>query len=389
MAKEESKPDIKISDNPEEQNGLKKLKELLSTLAKGQMIETLPDNIECGEEIKAIIKYLSAVQKFALVLANGDLNGQIEYKGMLASSLKALQANLRHLTWQTKVIADGDLNQRVDFMGAFSNSFNTMVDNLRQTRTQLIQKNQELEKLYGELEKDLELAAEVQQATMQFIQDPPFLKSTILFIPYGKVSGDFYDKYSDREGNINVFLGDATGHGTSAALVTMMVKMALNALPGNLSSENIMRNINQLLMTCIPQNNFVTAIHLRITHKGILTFSNAGHPPLIIVPGDGREVMVKKEHGQALGLFSKEYTAFKESSYQLHPGDKIFIFTDGISESYSGSEFYGIERLVLFLEDNRQLVLDSILKNLQKELTDFTKRKGFDDDLTVIAVQFL
>ena len=73
-----------------------------------------------------------------MLLATGDLRGDFRLKGRFAGAIKALQANLRHITWQVQAIANGDLTQRVDFMGDFSAAFNKMVEGIIESRQQLV-----------------------------------------------------------------------------------------------------------------------------------------------------------------------------------------------------------------------------------------------------------
>ena len=80
-----------------------------------------------------------ALRVFGLALAKGDLSQQLQVKGQFAGALKALQANLRHLTWQTQMIAQGDFSQRVHFMGEFATAFNTMVEHLDRARQELVE----------------------------------------------------------------------------------------------------------------------------------------------------------------------------------------------------------------------------------------------------------
>jgi len=80
---------------------------------------------------------LWALRSFALALAEGDLAAPLEMRGRVPGALKALQANLRHLTWQTQAVAAGDLTQHVMFLGEFSAAFNTMVDRLKELQDQL------------------------------------------------------------------------------------------------------------------------------------------------------------------------------------------------------------------------------------------------------------
>jgi len=76
------------------------------------------------------LQTLLEIRRLALALGKGELSYEIKAKGTLAGALKSLQANLRHLTWQTQQVSQGDFTQRVDFMGEFSTAFNEMVSQL-------------------------------------------------------------------------------------------------------------------------------------------------------------------------------------------------------------------------------------------------------------------
>lgn len=111
--------------------------------------DDLPDN-----EIRQLLTYLNRfLVEFALFaeamaqIAQGELDTRPLMDRMaVTQTFKALQSNLKHLTWKTQQIAAGDLEQRVDFMGDFSTAFNTMTQQLKESRAQLVDLNQELER---------------------------------------------------------------------------------------------------------------------------------------------------------------------------------------------------------------------------------------------------
>jgi signal transduction histidine kinase len=113
----------------------------------------LPGNPDDQDRLSSLLSNIINVQCFALSLAKGDLSQSLKAKGLTAGGLKALQADLRHLTWQTQMIARGDLSQRVDFMGEFSDSFNSMVSSLSETREQLKHREEELSQANVELKR--------------------------------------------------------------------------------------------------------------------------------------------------------------------------------------------------------------------------------------------
>jgi diguanylate cyclase (GGDEF)-like protein len=84
-------------------------------------------------------QFLEDLRSLSYALSKGDLQKFAYSKGFVLSNLKALQANLRHLTWQTKQVAEGDFSQRVEFLGEFSDSFNEMTAKLEESTEALIQ----------------------------------------------------------------------------------------------------------------------------------------------------------------------------------------------------------------------------------------------------------
>ncbi|MFZ5808521.1 MAG: sensor domain-containing diguanylate cyclase [Chloroflexota bacterium] len=108
---------------------------------------------------------LLELRQFLLALAKGDLSHPLTVKGVMAGALKTLQANLRHLTWQTQQVAQGDFSQRVEFMGEFSVAFNEMVaqleaitNELQTQQDELIRRNDSL--IYEVSERERAEAAE-------------------------------------------------------------------------------------------------------------------------------------------------------------------------------------------------------------------------------------
>jgi diguanylate cyclase (GGDEF)-like protein len=100
-----------------------------------------------GEALDAVLDQLADIARFAQALAAGDLDQELRQQGVMAGSLKGLQAALRHVSWQAQRVAAGDLSQKVDFMGAFAEAFNSMVAALGEARATLEEQNAQLERL--------------------------------------------------------------------------------------------------------------------------------------------------------------------------------------------------------------------------------------------------
>ena len=112
---------------------------ILEELAAGRTPNAIPVDCDYAVELDRLAVSLATLQRFAMALCQGDLSHDLNgLVGPIAGSLKMLQANLRHLTWQAKQIADGDFTQRVDFLGDFSTAFNSMVERLDASHTKLL-----------------------------------------------------------------------------------------------------------------------------------------------------------------------------------------------------------------------------------------------------------
>lgn len=118
-------------------------------------------SVDSFQTLHASINFL---RDFLYAASNGDLSKQVQLKGYIGGALKTLQANLKHMTWQTKMIASGDFSQRVEFMGEFSQSFNAMVMQLDQTLNDLFKKEKELRKANEDLHREIAIRQQTEKA---------------------------------------------------------------------------------------------------------------------------------------------------------------------------------------------------------------------------------
>jgi signal transduction histidine kinase len=131
----------------------------------------LPGSSDQRQRLTRLVSDMLALQAFALSMSRGDLSSAPKITGLMAGSFKALQADLRHLTWQTRMIAKGDLSQRVEFMGEFSESFNTMVNSLAEARDRLKRDAEELSQANERLMAEISKSEETEKALQLTLSD--------------------------------------------------------------------------------------------------------------------------------------------------------------------------------------------------------------------------
>ncbi len=110
-----------------------------------QLPDVVPQFPANAQSLQRVYMQIEKLRTHIMALAKGDLNHRLDINGYVAGAVKSLQANLRHLTWQTQQVAAGDFSQRVDFMGEFATGFNSMIMQLDEMTNQLVQRNCQLQ----------------------------------------------------------------------------------------------------------------------------------------------------------------------------------------------------------------------------------------------------
>ena len=214
------------------------------------------------------------------------------------------------------------------------------------------------------MKEELRLAAAFQKTIMPDKLECEYLNVSIYYQPENIVSGDVYDFSLNRENEAGIFLGDATGHGIVAALMTMMVHIGLDGLPGNLSCDEVLRKMN-ILIAKRNTGRSIASCFMRISPDGTLKVSHAGSPSIVVLTKQTGELICFDKGGCPLGMFIDEPVMYVEEQYQLQSGDKIITFTDGIPEwrnaersSFSEDRLYGL------LEEVKNLPIEEMNKNI-------------------------
>jgi sigma-B regulation protein RsbU (phosphoserine phosphatase) len=303
---------------------------------------------------------------------------------------KSLTAPIVKLSNGAKIIGAGNVNYQLevsarDEIGVLAETFNQMIQNIKTIAG-------EKERINGELSA----AADIQNNMLPRIF-PKFSSSKNLALyakmaPAKEVGGDFYDFfYLDREETqIACIIADVSGKGVPAALFMVIAKTLLKVhLLSCIDPAETLEIVNKLLCEDNPQSMFVTVFLCTINlSTGKMSYANGGHNPPLFSPSGEPYRFMKLEKGAPLGIF--EDSRYQSCELDLHAGDKLYLYTDGINEAMNrGGEQFGNLRFLEKANTFHALPPEAFDQAIRREIVLFAKEAEQSDDITTLAISYL
>ena len=208
-------------------------------------------------------------------------------------------------------------------------------------------------------------------------------------IPAKEVGGDFYDFFFVDDDHLVLVMADVSGKGVPAALFMVIAKTLIkNRAQTGKSPAEILEFVNNELCENNDAELFVTvwlAIIELSTGKGIA--ANAGHEHPTICRAGGQWELVEYRHSMVVAAM--EGVKFREHEFELHPGDAIFVYTDGVPEATnSEKELFGTERMLASLNRISNAAPEKILANVREDLDNFVGDAPQFDDITMLCMKY-
>jgi PAS domain S-box-containing protein len=251
-----------------------------------------------------------------------------------------------------------------------------------------------LRKRNESMEKDLRLAQMIQRAFLpKKIPVVNGVRIDFRYIPVDKIGGDYFSIAPLGEDSLSVFIGDVSGHGVSAALFLSLVKSATDRMLDSHGTDpaRYMAELNNLLIKEMP-SYFITAIYGLLRHdpaRSSMTyqFTNGGHPYPVHYDAAAKEFRQLKLGGTIVGMFND--ATYGLSEVELRKGDRIFLFTDGITETEnSRKEMIGFEEgLVDIFRKASRPDLPATLDGIIDEINLFRGEVPINDDIVIIGIE--
>ena len=280
-------------------------------------------------------------------------------------------------------ITEGNLNEVVSVRN--SSEFASLSDDINQTVEVLKGYIDAAEK---RIEQELEFARTIQESALpknfKFPRDDFDIYATM--DPAKEVGGDFYDFFFIDQNKLALVIADVSGKGIPAALFMMRSKTAIRGLAeSGHSAAEILSRANSTLCEGNDAEMFVTVwIGIIDLTTGKMQCANAGHEYPLLMHNGGDYEYVHDKHG--LALAAMDGMPYKEYELEMHPGDRLFVYTDGIPEAIDGNvEQYGIERLANALNTLKDATIADTLPAVRKNISDFVGEADQFDDITMLG----
>jgi len=238
------------------------------------------------------------------------------------------------------------------------------------------------------MESELKIARDIQQGLA-----PVSLPSEGWFRAAGsswastEVGGDYFDVRQVSVDAWAAVVADVSGKGVSSALLASLLQGAFLMASGDFAEIGpTMAHLNRFLLERARGEKYATVFYCMVSSAGMLSYANAGHCAPFLVSSDGR-LRTLQTSGMPVGML--EEAQFQVVQMQLEPGDKIVIYSDGVTEAENAAgEFFDTERLRTCLRENASMGAAELHKKLLSALDAFVEGGVVRDDITALVLEY-
>jgi sigma-B regulation protein RsbU (phosphoserine phosphatase) len=239
-----------------------------------------------------------------------------------------------------------------------------------------------------QMEEELRLARTIQQSLLPgSLPSEGWLRASGSSLASREVGGDYYDVARVTAKCWSAVLTDVSGKGVGSALLASLLQGALiTATENPAAMSHRLERLNRFLLDRTGGEKYATVFHCLIHGDGRMFYVNAAHCPPIVLR-EGGERFELDANAMPVGLI--ESAEFPVMEQRLSPGDKIVIYSDGVTEAQNNEmAFFGKRRLREIVEAHAIESCASIHDRIQEAVTAFTEGAPQSDDITLVVLEF-
>lgn len=275
-------------------------------------------------------------------------------------------------------------------IGTLAKSIEKMSRDMNTYIEELTNATVEKERLGAELNVAKQIQAEMLPRVFPPYKDHPEIELYATMEPAKEVGGDFYDFYMIDDNHFAMVVGDVSGKGVPAALFMVITKTLLkDASAHSMNPAQIFERVNSILCEGNDSGLFVTCwMGILTLSTGELVFANAGHTYPVIKTGGQIKYLSTKAN---LMLAAMDGIPYNSHTIKMNRGDRLFIYTDGITEATNEyDELYGEDRLLHVIQSvqDKGKTSRDILDIVRNDINDFVLDTPQFDDITMLAMMY-
>ncbi len=277
-------------------------------------------------------------------------------------------------------------------------------DSLQKTNEELVTLNTEISRINAQMVRDLEAAAKVQRSLLPADDVAlPALDVAWRYVPCHNLAGDFLNIFPLDAERVGLFVVDVSGHGVPSSLMAVTVgrflvpKVSDSAIlvrqgpDGQVvvaAPAEVATQLNRLFQADEFSGLYFTMLY-GVLHlpSGRLDYASGGHPALVRIPAAGGPPEFHGAEGFPIAFVPE--VEYQQQSLQLQPGDRIYLYSDGVPEAMDkDQEAYGEEKMAACLDGGRGQPLERSVADLLTAVEDWCQPKGPLDDVTILGVEW-
>ena len=363
--------------------------------ARGKPVAVVGVDIDMNDVMKErrVFFFYMVILTASLTLIS-LLAGILRMRGTVTKPLNSLARATKEFADSDRELTERDVIslpiRSRDEIGVLYHEIRSMQSRILEYMSNLTRVTAEKERYSAELDVATRIQAQMLPRTFPPFPDRHEFEIFATMDPALEVGGDFYDFFLVDDDHLCMVIADVSGKGVPAALFMVIARTLIkNQAQLGKSPSEILRDVNNQLYDGNRSSFFVTvwlAVLEISTGHGLAV--NGGHEHPVICRSGGEYELVRYKHSPVVAL--RENMKYPEHSFEMHPGDRLFVYTDGLPEARNAEkEFYGLNRMVESLNRHPGTDLESLLRDVREDVDSFVGEAPQFDDMTMMGLHYI